>query len=219
MTQNQTTAHFNMLEQQVRPSDVLNTRVLNALENVERSQFVDESLSGLAYADTELPIGFGQVMLAPVVIGRLLQAIAVQENEHVLEIGTGTGYLTALLASLAAEVTTVEIISELSEQAQQNLNNVGISNVTCCVGDASCSWPLVDRIDVIISTAAFVTVPDDYLQSLKVGGRMLAVVGQGNMMTANVINRVSEWEWQTESLFETVIPAIINAEPKAEFEF
>jgi len=219
MTQNQTTAHFNMLEQQVRPSDVLNTRVLNALENVERSQFVDESLSGLAYADTELPIGFGQVMLAPVVIGRLLQAIAVQENEHVLEIGTGTGYLTALLASLAAEVTTVEIISELSEQAQQNLNNVGILNVTCCVGDASCSWPLADRIDVIISTAAFVTVPDDYLQSLKVGGRMLAVVGQGNMMTANVINRVSEWEWQTESLFETVIPAIINAEPKAEFEF
>ena len=206
-----------MLEQQVRPSDVLDSRALKALKDVERAQFVDDELQGLAYADTDLPIGFGQVILSPIVLGRLLQALDIQPDELVLEIGTGTGYFTALLAQLAMHVTSVEIVPELSAIATENLADV--DNVTLSVGDASKGWALADRIEVIVSTAAFVTVPDDYLQSLTVGGRMLAVVGESDAMIVQMIRRVTEWEWQTETIFETVIPAMINAEPHAKFEF
>lgn len=219
MSQNVDNAHFNMLEQQVRPSDVLNPRVLEALKNVAREHFVDNELSGLAYADTSLPIGFEQVTFPPVLQGRLLQAIDVQPEEYVLEIGTGTGYFTALLAQLGQHITSVEINSDLSETAQKNLASAGISNVTCCVGDGSQGWPLADRIDVIIATAAFVTVPDEYLQSLAIGGRMLAVVGKGLDMSVQIIQRLTEREWQTDTVFETSIPAMINTEGKPEFEF
>lgn len=206
-----------MLEQQVRPSDVLDSRVLGALKTVVRAEFVADELQGLAYADTDLPIGFGQVMLSPVVVGRLLQALNVQMDESVLEIGTGTGYFTALLSQLADHVTSVEIIPELSAIAVDNLS--AVDNVTLRVGDASKSWALAERVDVIISTAAFVTVPDDYLQNVAVGGRMLAVIGEGNAMTVQITYRVKEREWQTVTVFETVIPAMINAEPHEQFEF
>tara|TARA_R110001606_G_scaffold361754_6_gene515094 strand:+ start:19788 stop:20447 length:660 start_codon:yes stop_codon:yes gene_type:complete len=219
MAKNLDIAHFNMLEQQVRPSDVLEPRVLMALKDVVRTQFVDEELSGIAYADTELPIGYGQMMLSPVIQGRLLQVLNVQADENVLEIGTGTGYFTALLARLAKQVISVEIVPELSTLAQHNLATAGIDNVTLYVGDASRAWPLADRIEVIVITAAFVTVPDDYLQSLQVGGRMLAIVGKGKNMQAQLIRRMTEREWQTDSVFETVVSAMINAEPKPEFEF
>ena len=219
MAHNLDTAHFNMLEQQVRPSDVLNPLVLKALEDIQRVQFIDKELAGLAYADTQLPIGYGQVILSPIIVGRMLQVVNVQPNENVLEIGTGTGYFTALLAKLAHHVTTVEIVPELSDMAQQQLNDLNIDNVTYLIGDASKSWKLIDRVDVIVATAAFVEVPDDYLQSLKVGGRMLAVVGVEQNMSVQLIRRVTEREWQTDSVFETVIPAMINAEPEIKFEF
>lgn len=212
-------AHFNMLEQQVRPSDVLDPRVLMVLKNIVRTQFVDDDFSGLAYADTELPIGYGQMMLSPVLQGRLLQVLNVQTDEKVLEVGTGTGYFTALLAQLAHHVISVEIVPELSALAQRNLAAAGIENVTLYVGDASRGWPLVDRIDVIVITAAFVTVPDGYLQRLHVGGRMLAIVGKGKNMKVQLIRRTAEREWQTNTAFETVVSAMINAEPKPEFEF
>jgi len=219
MARNLDNAHFNMLEQQVRPSDVLDPRVLEALKNIERNQFVDEEFSGLAYADTALPIGFGQVVLAPVIQGRLLQALNVQTDENVLEIGTGTGYSTALLAQLAQHVTSVEIVPELAALAKQNLQQLAVNNVTLCVGDASQDWSLTDRIDVIIATAAFEIVPDTYLHSLAVGGRMLAIVGKESAMTVQVIRRTTEREWQTETVFETSVPAMINAEPKPKFKF
>ncbi|MDH5358199.1 MAG: protein-L-isoaspartate O-methyltransferase [Gammaproteobacteria bacterium] len=212
-------AHFNMVEQQVRPSAALTPKVINALDYVARDQFVDEDLLGLAYADTELAIGFGQTMLSPILHGRMLQALNIQPDEEVLEIGTGSGYFTALLAKMAKHVTSVEIIPELSAIAAKNLARADIKNVDLVVGDAAHGWPLPERIDVIVSTAAFVTVPDDYLQNLKVGGRMLAVVGEGNTMTVQLIQRVTEWEWQTNAIFETVISPMINAEPKPEFKF
>ena len=206
-----------MIEQQVRPSEVLEPRVLAALKAVAREKFVSEDLIPLSYADTELPIGYGQTMLSPVIEGRMLQAIDVQPTEDVLEIGTGSGYFTALLAQLARQVDTVEIIAELSEQAQQKLK--GIENIYFHIGDASQGWDLEDRIDVIIATAAFVTVPDRYKQALQVGGRMLAAVGTAPVMEMQLIQRTSEREWQIETVFETVIPPMINAEPKAEFRF
>lgn len=219
MAENLDIAHFNMLEQQVRPSDVLDPRVLTALKEVERRPFVDDDLSGLAYADTELPIGFGQMMLSPVIQGRLLQVLNVQPNENVLEIGTGTGYFTALLAQLANHVMSVEIVPELSALAQQNLALAAIGNVELYVGDASHGWSLADRLDVIVATAAFASIPDGYLQKLHVGGRMLAVVGENQNMAVQLIRRRSEREWQTDTVFETVIPMMINAEAKPEFEF
>ncbi|MBE0439563.1 MAG: protein-L-isoaspartate O-methyltransferase [Gammaproteobacteria bacterium] len=208
-----------MLEQQVRPSDVLNPRVLDALDKIDRKLFVEDYLIGLAYADTALPIGFGQVMLSPVTQGRMLQALDVKTDETVLEIGTGNGYFTALLAQLAQQVISVEILPELSAGAQQCLEKLNINNVTFAIGDASKSWALADRVDVIVITAAFVLVPEAYCHALKVGGRMLAVVGEATMMTAQLITRISEREWQTESVFETVIPPMVNAEPQTEFEF
>jgi len=208
-----------MLEQQVRPSDVLDPRVLDALSCIDRADFVDESLAGLAYADTDLPIGFGQVVLSPVLQGRLLQALNVQPDEHVLEIGTGSGYFTALLAQLAHHVTSIEIVSELSALAANNLADAGIENITLIVDDASQSCLLNDRVDVIISTAAFVTVPDAYLQSINVGGRIVAIVGKKQIMTVQQITRISERDWQTQTLFETVVPEMINAEAKPVFEF
>ncbi len=206
-----------MIEQQVRPSEVLEPRVLAALKAVAREKFVSEDLIPLSYADTELPIGYGQTMLSPVIEGRMLQAIDVQSTEDVLEIGTGSGYFTALLAQLARQVDTVEIIAELSEQAQQKLK--GVENIHFYIGDASQGWDLEDRIDVIIATAAFVTVPDRYKQALQVGGRMLVAVGTAPMMEMQLIQRTSEREWQIETVFETVIPPMINAEPKAGFRF
>jgi protein-L-isoaspartate(D-aspartate) O-methyltransferase len=212
-------AHSNMVTQQVRPSDVLNPQVLTALQAVKREKFVAEELIDLAYADTQLAIGFDQFMLSPVIEGRMLQALNIQPNEQVLELGTGAGYFTALLATLAKRVLSVELIPELSQLAQQNLDELGISNVNLAVGDASQEWSLIKRVDVIVATAAFVTVPNAYLQTLNVGGRMLAVVGTAPIMSVLLIRRVSEREWQTETVFETLIPPMTNAEPKAEFNF
>lgn len=212
-------AHANMLNQQVRPNDVLDARVLAAMSEIPRDMFVEPEYQGLAYADIQLPIGCGQYLLPPMVEGRILQKLALQPNEKVLEIGTGSGYFTALLAKLAAQVISVEFFEELSQQAQARLQQHNIDNVQCHVGDAAKGWPLSERIDAIVITAAFVTLPEAYLHSLKVGGRLIAIVGKSPAMSVQLIRRVAERDWQTTSLFETVVPAMIHAEPKAEFEF
>lgn len=219
MAQALETAHFNMIEQQIRPGYVLDERVLSVLESVSRTQFIDEELHGLAYADVALPIGHGQTMLPPVLVGRLLQALQIQPTESVLEIGTGTGYLTALLANLATEVVSVEIYPDLSAEAGDNLAKAGVENIALQVGDAAQGWPMAERVDVIICTAAFVSVPDAYLQELEISGRMLAIVGEGEVMDVQLISRVSEREWKVETVMETVVPPMVNAEPIAQFEF
>ncbi|OUR64792.1 protein-L-isoaspartate O-methyltransferase [Methylophaga sp. 42_25_T18] len=212
-------AHSNMVAQQVRPSNVLNPLVLAALKAIKRDKFITDDLVALAYADTQLAIGFGQFMLSPVLEGRFLQALNIQKDEQVLELGTGSGYFTALLATLAEHVCSVEISPELSQLAQQRLTDMTITNVTLNIGDAAKEWQLKDRVDIIVATAAFVSVPDAYLQALTVGGRMLAVVGKTPVMSVQLIQRISELEWHTNTVFETLIPAMINAEPKPEFNF
>lgn len=212
-------AHSNMVAQQVRPGEVLDAKVLAAMTAIPRAHFVDTDITRLAYADTLLPIGCGQVMLSPIQEGRLLQALNLQSDEMVMELGTGSGYFTALLAQLAGQVISVEYFAELSEQAAQRLQQHGIENVSLQVGDAAKNWVLADRIDAIVITAAYVTVPENYLHQLKVGGRLVVVTGEAPAMSVQLIRRVSERDWQTETLFETVIPAVINAEPKAEFKF
>ena len=212
-------AHSNMVVQQVRPGEVLDAKVLAAMSDIPREQFVESEFVDLAYADTQLPIGCGQTMLSPILQGRFLQALQLHADETVLEIGTGSGYLTALLAQLAGQVISVELFETLSAKARQRIDKLGIDNVTFEVGDAAKGWRLADRIDAIVLTAAFVSLPEEYLHNLKIGGRLVAVIGEAPAMTVQLIQRVSEWDWQRESLFETVIPAMINAEPTAEFEF
>ncbi|MTI63298.1 MAG: protein-L-isoaspartate O-methyltransferase [Methylophaga sp.] len=208
-----------MVNQQLRPNQVADARVLAAISDIPRENFLEPALKGLAYADVQLPIGCGQTMLSPMVEGRMLQALALQPDDTVLEIGTGSGYFTALLARLAAKVISVEYFETLSRQAQDRLLALGLHNIELAVGDAAKSWPLPERVDAIVITAAFVTLPEDFLNQLKVGGRLLAVVGKAPAMSVQLIQRISEREWQTRTLFETVIPAMIHAEPKAEFEF
>lgn len=212
-------AHANMVNQQLRPNEVADARVLAAISEIPRENFLEPALSGLAYADVQLPIGCGQTLLPPMVEGRMLQTLALQADETVLEIGTGSGYFTALLARLSAKVISVEYFETLSREAQQRLLALDLHNIELQVGDAARSWSLPERVDAIVITAAFVTLPEDYLHQLKVGGRLLAVVGRAPAMSVQLIQRSSEWEWQTRTLFETVIPAMIHAEPKPEFEF
>lgn len=217
MSSNLNTAHSNMLSQQVRANDVQDQAIINVLATTDRAQFVDTTFNELAYADTQLPIGCGQVMMSPTQEGRLLDALAVQENETVLEIGTGTGYFTALLAQLAQQVISVEIFEELHQQAQ--LNCAAFSNIDFHCMDATKSLPMEERVDVIFVSSAVPDVPELLLHQIKVGGRMLVIQGKAPIMQVQRITRNDEREWSTDILFETAITDLVNAEAKPEFTF
>lgn len=204
-------ARFNMIEQQIRPWNVLDLRVLDLLSEVPREDFVLPQYRNLALTDVELPIGHGQFMMAPRVEARMIQALNVQPHETVLEIGTGSGYVTALLAKLAKKVYSVEIIPELKQAAQTRLSDHGINNVTLEEGDAAKGWPLDAPYDVIAVTASMPILPDSFKDSLTIGGRMFVIVGDSPSMDAQLITRVGEHDWMTESLFEIDLPALQNA--------
>ncbi len=209
-------ARFNMVEQQIRPWDVLDAKVLDLFMNTPRHHYVTEAQQQLAYTDTALPIGEGQFMLPPTVEARVLQALDIAENETVLEIGTGSGHNTALLAKSASKVTTVEYFSSILETAKSRLSD--FDNIDFHQGDGSHDWQDNKQYDVIYLTGAVTEVSSSYLQKLTIGGRIAAFVGTRPAMTAQIITRVGENEWETESLFETVIPALIHAEPKPTFK-
>ena len=194
-------ARFNMVEQQVRPWDVLDARVLQALRSVRREFFVPQEFALQAFSDVMLPLAQGQYMMSPVVEGRVLQALSVQEGERVLEIGTGSGFLAACFSQLGAVVTSVEIFSDLSELAQKTLNEEGYSNVVLETGDASQGWNDHHTYDVIAITGALPSIPEAFKKKLNVGGRLFAVVGKEPAMEAMLVTRNTENEWQTQSLF------------------
>lgn len=209
-------ARFNMVEQQIRPWDVLDGKVLELFMNTPRHQFVSESQLKLAYTDTALPIGEGQFMLPPTIEARMLQALDINKTETVLEIGTGSGYNTALLAQSASKVTTIEYYPTLLETAKKRLCD--FNNITFFEGDACQNWTDDKTYDVIFLTGAVTNVSENFLEKLTIGGRIGAFVGTHPAMTAQVITRVGENEWETETLFETVIPPLIHAEPKPTFQ-
>lgn len=219
MTSTLNTAHSNMVWQQVRPNDVSNPEVLEALQKIERAAFVAAKFEGLAYSDTRLPIGYGQFMWTPLEEGRILQALQLKPTDSVLEIGTGNGFFTALIASLSSNVISIEYFSELSSSAASRLHAVGVKNATLHCGDASQGWVLTDRIDVIVLTASCLHVPEDYLHALKVGGHIVAITGPAPAMQVQRITRTGEWQWRTENLFETVVAPMLHAETKPEFTF
>jgi protein-L-isoaspartate(D-aspartate) O-methyltransferase len=207
-------ARFNMVEQQVRPWDVLDFRVLDTLRAVHREDFVPPRLREQAFSDTMLPIGHGQVMMPPVVEGRMLQALAVQPGEQVLEIGTGTGFTAACLAHMGGQVTSVDIFADFTEAARARL-----PGVTLATGDASAGWDDGKQYDVIAITGAMADVPESYRLKLNEGGRLFVIVGDAPVMQALLITREGEDRWTCESLFETCLPHLIHAEPRPSFTF
>lgn len=219
MTAVTSTAHTNMVWQQLRPNDVSDPDVLQVLQNTDRADFVSQELKALAYADTQLPIGFGQHLWSPLQEARILQALQLKKTDKVLEIGTGSGLFTAMLAQLAGNVLSVEIYPDLSQTAQQRLQAIQLSNVQLQTGDACQGWPLADRVDAIVITAAYPSVPEHYLHQLAVGGRLLVIIGTAPAMSVQRIIRTDETNWHTETLFETVIATMLGAEPKPEFAF
>ncbi|MBU1215161.1 MAG: protein-L-isoaspartate O-methyltransferase [Gammaproteobacteria bacterium] len=211
-------ARFNMIEQQIRPWDVLDPRVLELLKAVRREQFVPAESKGLAFADTEIPLGHGASMWQPKVEARAVQALSLQPTDNVLEIGTGSGYVTALLARLAAQVTSVEIEPELSTSASRHLATHNIDNVTLQVGDAAHSWGEAEY-DAIVLTASVPMVPEAYKQQLKVGGRLFAIVGDAPAMHAQLITRTGADTFDTKVLFETVVAPLRNVQQPERFVF
>lgn len=210
-------ARFFMVEQQIRPWDVLDPLVLDLLSELPRHEFVGADQQTLAYSDTELPIGEGQVMLTPKLEARIMQALDVHEEDQVLEIGTGSGYMTAMLASLANKVTSVELFDSLQKTAASRLTQ--FNNIELKLGDASQAWPDQQTYDVIVLTGSCAELPESYKTKLNLGGRLFAIVGQSPAMQAILVTRISEQEWLEESLFETDVPALVHAEAKPKFEF
>ncbi|WP_166212963.1 protein-L-isoaspartate O-methyltransferase family protein [Cognatiluteimonas telluris] len=209
-------ARENMVEQQVRPWDVLDIRVLDALSQLPREDFVPPAYRALAYADVPLPIGHGQLMLKPVVEGRMLQALAVQPTDEVLEIGTGSGYATACLGRLARDVVSIELLPGLAEEARARLEALALGgNVRIAVADALQYQP-GRQFDLVCVSAAVDTIPRHFLSLLRPGGRMFVVRGRAPAMAA-VLVRNDAGGPRIESLFETELPYLVGAEPTPEF--
>ena len=211
-------ARYNMIEQQIRPWDVLDQRVLDTIASMPREDFVPERYRNLAFSDISIPLGQGESMLKPNLEGRILQALAVQPGDNVLEVGTGSGYLTACLASLAANVVSVDIVAAFVEAARDRLKAHGIHNVVLHTGDASRGWG-EHRYDAIAVTGSVGEVAEIWRRSLSVGGRLFIVVGQPPVMEALLITRVGEQEWQQESLFDTELQPLRGAAPVRGFPF
>ena len=212
-------ARFNMVEQQIRPWEVLDQDVLDLLMAVRREEFVPAAYKTLAFADIEIPIGCGQVMLKPVIEGKILQALQLKRSDTVLEIGAGTGYFAALLATCTDWVRTIDIEPELVKLAADNLNRYGVENVIVEDGDAATGWSERAPYDVIVVSGGLPMLSESLLAQLKVGGRMFAFVGEAPVMKARLVTRVGEDEFTNEDIFETVVPMLKNAPRPDGFRF
>jgi protein-L-isoaspartate(D-aspartate) O-methyltransferase len=216
-------ARFNMIEQQIRPWDVLDLDVLELLTIVKREAFVPVEHKNLAFMDTEIPLPCGQNMLSPKLEARILQEAAVKKHENVLEIGAGSGYMAALLAYKARHVTTVEIEPDLKALAEKNLADYGVTNVNVELGDGSHGWTGAGQnsapYDVIVISGSMPLLPQAFLQQIKVGGRILAIIGTAPIMSAELITRTSDVAYNTVKLFEICAKPLLNAPAPSHFKF
>jgi len=212
-------ARFNMIEQQIRPWEVLDPQVLDLLFVVKREDFVPAAYRNLAFADMEIPLGSGQVMLAPRVEAKLLQELGIKKTDKVLEIGTGSGYMAALLAARATHVVTLESRPELADFARQNLERAGVTNVSVETADGAKGWSQSGPYDAIVVSGSLPSVPEALLKQLRVGGRLAVVVGEAPVMEAQLITCTGDGIYNTINLFETVIPALDGVAPKPAFSF
>ena len=216
-------ARFNMVEQQIRPWEVLDQDVQELLYAVRREEFAPQAYRALAFADVEIPLDQGQsvgaAMLAPKIEARALQALQVRKTDKVLEIGTGSGYMAALLAVHADRVWSVEIVPELAKIARENLLRQNIARVTVETGDAALGWPAHAPYDVIMVSGSLPLLPKELLAQLKVGWRLFAIVGAAPVMTAQLVTRTGEDSYGSDDLFETLAPPLVNAQHPDRFVF
>ena len=216
-------ARFNMIEQQIRPWEVLDPGVLSLLSIVKREDFVPPAYQALAFVDTEVPLreggARGQSMFSPKVEARLLQDLAVARHEQVLEIGAGSGHMAALLAHKAQQVTSFEIVPELARTAEANLRRAAVMNARVSEGDGSRGLPEQAPFDVILLSGSVARVPQHLLEQLKVGGRLAAIVGFEPIMRATLVRRVGEDEYASVELFDTVAPRLLGFDEPTRFSF
>lgn len=212
-------ARFNMIEQQIRPWDVMDKDVLHLLSVVKREDFVPMAHKALAFVDMEVPLGHDQFMLAPRVEARMLQDAAVQKHENVLEIGAGSGYVTALLAHRAQRVISLEINPELAAMARSNLQKAGIHNAEVREFDGSKGASAEGPFDVIVMSGSVAEVPQVLLSQLKVGGRLIGIVGNEPIMRATVVTRDSEAGFSTRQPWDTLAPRLLNFPEASRFQF
>lgn len=215
-------ARSNMVEQQIRPWEVLDQDVLDLLYTVPREEFVPASCRNLAFTDMEIPIGEGEKMWAPKIEARVLQELAPRRSDRVLEVGTGSGYLTALLAHRAAHVTSVEIRPVLAAFGKANIARHGVDNVTLDIGDGARGYAKGAPYDIVVLTGSVPMLPRALLESLAPGGRVFAVIGEAPLMTATIVVRGARGaapSFRTTALFETVIAPLANCEQPSRFAF
>lgn len=219
MTMDFGAARFNMIEQQIRPWDVLDPRVLDLIARTPREAFVPEKYQTLAFADIEIPLDHGEVMMAPKIEARLLQALDVHPTDVILEIGTGSGYLTALLAQLGRHVYSIDIHPDFVESAHRKLEAQGIRNVTLEIADGAQGWDKHAPYDVIVLTGSVPQLPETLPRTLQRAGRLFAVVGDAPVMEAVLITRTGDSEFRRETVFETVLPPLANIRQPSRFVF
>jgi protein-L-isoaspartate(D-aspartate) O-methyltransferase len=212
-------ARFNMIEQQIRPWDVADATVLHLLAVVRREDFVPLAHKALAFVDMEIPLGHGQCMLAPRVEARMLQDAAVKKHEKVLEIGTGSGFMTALLAHRAQRVLTLELKPELAQMARTNLQKAGIHNAEVRVANGAVGAPDDGPFDVIMLSGSVAEVPPALLAQLRVGGRLIAIVGEEPVMRATLVTRTGEADYLTRQPWDTVAPRLLKFPEPSHFHF
>jgi protein-L-isoaspartate(D-aspartate) O-methyltransferase len=212
-------ARTNMVEQQIRTWEVLDQEVLDLLYVVPREEFVPEQHRALAFSDLEIPIGEGERMWQPKMEARVLQELGIHKTDRVLEVGTGSGYLTALMAHRAAQVYSVEIKPALAAFARSNLERNGAEHVTLEIGDAARGWESRAPYDVIVLTGSTPVLPRNFLEQLTPGGRLFAVVGEAPAMSARLVTCSAPGAWHSVDLFETVIAPLVNAEQPSRFHF
>lgn len=208
-------ARFAMVEQQIRPWEVLDPRVLDTLSAVKREEFVPARHRKLAFADVALPLEHGEFMFKPVLEGRVLQSLSVQATDEVLEIGAGSGFLTACLANLARAVTSIDIHADFVERVRLRLQATGMTNVRVEVADAM-SYAPGREFDVVVVTAAVKELPAHFASWVRLGGRLFVICGDSPAQEAVLLTRTAAG-WQRESLFDTDIPYLHGAEPKPAF--
>jgi protein-L-isoaspartate(D-aspartate) O-methyltransferase len=210
-------ARFNMIEQQIRSWDVLDQQVLDTMANMPRDLFVPEGCQSLAYADTEIPIGHGHHMMAPKIEARLLQALAIESDETVLEIGTGSGYLTACLSRLAKQVHSVDIHEDFTALAKTHFQQLGLENIILYNEDTSRGWGKEGRYDAIAITASMPEYHRGFEQTLAIGGRLFVITGLAPVMEATLITRLNETDFARQFLFETCLEALDGLLPARQF--
>lgn len=212
-------ARTNMIDQQIRSWEVLDSRVLDVMREVPREEFVPTRHRKLAFSDLRIPLGHDQIMMKPVEQGRLLQGLALAEGESVLEIGTGSGFLTACLAKMTGNVTSIEILEEIAEQAETNLEAGDIEGVQLKIGDVLEAGFDDNEFDAIVVAASIASIPDQFVRWLRPGGRLFIVRGQSPAMEALVVTRSESGRLSEQSLFDTDLPRLIGAEDAPAFNF